>query len=79
MCFGSRDPQAFGPSSHRAPVFPRQVLENTIRGLARPAGVMTTSTVETARAAWDWLKSERVAQHTLVAYEHDSSRRSWVS
>ena len=30
-------------------------------------------TVETARAAWrDWLKSERrLAQHTLVAYEHD--------
>jgi integrase/recombinase XerC len=30
-------------------------------------------TVETARAAWrDWLQSERrLAQHTLVAYEHD--------
>jgi integrase/recombinase XerC len=34
---------------------------------------MTTSSVETARAAWrDWLKSERrLAHHTLVAYEHD--------
>ena len=34
---------------------------------------MTTSSVETARAAWrDWLKSERrLAVHTLVAYEHD--------
>jgi integrase/recombinase XerC len=34
---------------------------------------MTTSTLETARAAWrDWLKSERrLANHTLTAYEHD--------
>lgn len=34
---------------------------------------MTASGLEAARAAWrDWLKSERrLAQHTLVAYEHD--------
>ena len=33
----------------------------------------STSSVEAARQAWrDWLKSERrLAQHTLVAYEHD--------
>ena len=34
---------------------------------------MAASSVEAARQAWrDWLKSERrLAQHTLIAYEHD--------
>ena len=73
MCFGSRDPEAFGPEQATELLFfLAKVLENTIRAwLDLPE--WPSVGLEAAREAWrDWLKSERrLAGHTLIAYEHD--------
>jgi hypothetical protein len=73
MCFGSRNPEAFGPDmATELLFFLAKVLENTMRAWLdlpnRSSDDRLAARVELARLA----RSERrLAGHTLVAYEHD--------